>query len=110
MLVFAITTLLTLVGLGSAMTLADCWIRGRYTLESLQEERALLDAGFLPMPQPIEQRVRQSLRFEALAMPSHLTSHLTGHRTGHIKTRVPVERLAANRPTSRPELPAPGVA
>lgn len=98
MLFLAIMAFLALVGMVSLITLADCWVRGRYTLESLRKESALLEASFLPMARPKEQRLRQSLRFEALATPDR--------RDGW----VPVQRLAAGRSQSSCGLKARGVA
>lgn len=98
MLFFAIMAFVTLVAVTSVITLADCWVRGKYTLESLKEERALLEAGFLPMAQPKEQRLRQSLRFDALATPDRVDGW------------VPVQRLTADRSQSRSRLPSRGAA
>ncbi len=98
MLVFAIATFFTLVCVASAIALADCWVRGRYTFEILREERALLEAGFVPMAQPAEQRVRQALRFDALTGQSYPSG------------RLPVQRVIADRPRSRPDLTVTDVA
>ncbi|MEL6487982.1 MAG: hypothetical protein AAFQ13_12665 [Pseudomonadota bacterium] len=81
MLALTISALLVVVALASALALADCWVRGRYVFEGLQHERALLDAGFVPVAQPVEQRVRQAVRFDTLATPP----------------RVPGQRLVASR-------------
>ena len=74
MLALTISALLTVVALASALALADCWVRGRYVLESLKRERDLLDAGFVPVAQPVENRVRPAVRFAALATPARLPS------------------------------------
>lgn len=61
-----------IVIIASALALIDCWIRGRYVFEGIQEERALLDAGFVPMAKAVETRQRQPVRFDALATPARL--------------------------------------
>jgi len=82
MLTLAIAALLMIVALASIATLIDCWIRGRYIFESLKNESDLLDAGFVPVIAPKEQRVRQQMRFDALATPSRLPSQrLAGYRS-----------------------------
>ena len=81
MIEVTISALLALVTIVSLVTLVDCWIRARYTMESIREERALLDAGFVPMALPGEQRLRQPMRFDALATAG----------------RVPAQRLQAGR-------------
>lgn len=90
MLALTISALFAVVALASALALADCWVRGRYVFERLKQERDLLDAGFVPVALPVEQRMRQAVRFDALATPA----------------RLPVQRLVAPRP--RP-LPLPAV-
>ena len=92
MLTLALVALLIAVIAATALALADCWIRGRYLFESLREERALLDAGFVPMAQRQETRVRQPVHFDTLATPA----------------RLPSQRLAVDRSLSRHA--APGAA
>jgi len=92
MITLALSALLAVVVVATGLTLVDCWIRGRYVFESLREERTLLDAGFVPMAQGGETRVRQPVRFDALATP----------------VRVPSQRLTADR--SRSRRAAPGAA
>lgn len=94
MLALTIAALLVMVTIASVITLADCWVRGRYVFEGLKREEALLDAGFLPMNRPVEQRPRPQMRFDALAMPG----------------RIPGQRLAADRQRSRRPSPARGAA
>ena len=86
MITLSILALMVLVGAASLIAFIDCWIRGRYIFTSLKRERALLDAGFVPMINSTEPRLRQPMRFEALATQS----------------RVPTARLSANR--QRPSL------
>ena len=93
MLALTISALMVAVALASALALADCWMRGRYVFEGLKQERALLDSGFVPVAQPVEQRVRQAVRYDVLATPA----------------RLPAQRLVAAR--ARPSsLPVPGAA
>lgn len=96
MITLALIALLGAVVIATGLTLVDSFIRGRYVFEALQEERALLDAGFVPMAAASEVRIRQPVRFDALATPS----------------RIPSQRLAADRPYSRPrsQRAAPGAA
>lgn len=75
MLALTISAFLVVVALTSALALADCWVRGRYVFERLKQERDLLNAGFVPVAQPVEQRVRQAVRFDALATPARLPAH-----------------------------------
>jgi len=82
-----------IVIIASTLALIDCWIRGRYVFEGIQEERALLDAGFVPMAKAVETRQRQPVRFDALATPAVLP-----------KDRLPQQRLH-NR--ARQSLPTP---
>lgn len=92
MITLALSALLAAVMIATVLTLIDNFVRGRYVFEALYEERALLDAGFVPMATASETRVRQPVRFDALATPS----------------RLPSQRLAANR--ARPRHAAPGAA
>ena len=96
MITFALSALLAAVTIATVLTLIDNFVRGRLVFEALREERALLDAGFVPMATASETRVRQPVRFDALATP----------------TRLPSQRLAAQRPHSRPrsQRSAPGAA
>lgn len=66
MIALALSALIAVVAVATSLTLVDCWIRGRYMLEALREERALLDAGFVMMAQPIDPRPRKPVRFDAL--------------------------------------------
>ena len=72
MLTLAISALITLIGLATVETLADCWISGKSVFEGLRKERALLDAGFVPMQGSGEHRVRKPVGFQALATPARL--------------------------------------
>ncbi|MEM6826738.1 MAG: hypothetical protein AAF553_02225 [Pseudomonadota bacterium] len=74
MVTFAISALFTLVAIATALTLVDCWIRGRFVFEALQRESALLDAGFLPMTATADHRVRKRVRYDTLATPSRVPS------------------------------------
>jgi hypothetical protein len=85
MLMLTIIALLVLVGIASALTLVDSWVRGRHELERLAQERTLLDRGFVPMQPAGEVRIRQAVRYEALAVPA----------------RLPESRLATARQRSR---------
>ena len=87
MIALTISALLALVTIAGLITLLDCWIRGRYTLESIREEQALLDAGFVPMAQGDDQRLRQPLRFDTFATAG----------------RLPAQRLQAGRRGHRPQ-------
>ena len=92
MLALAISALITLVGLATGVTLVDCWISGKFVFEGLREERALLDAGFVPMQASGEHRARKPVGFQALATPA----------------RLPAQRMTQNR--SRPQRSLPGAA
>lgn len=92
MLALAISALITLVALATAVTLADCWISGKFVFEGLREERALLDAGFVPMQASGDHRVRKPVGFQTLATPA----------------RLPAQRLVKDH--SRPQRSLPGAA
>ena len=73
------------------LALLDCWIRGRFVFDGLKQERALLDAGFVPMAPAAEPRLRESVRFDALAT------------LGRTPSRVPSQRLKADRRPAKPQ-------
>ena len=71
----SIVLLLATVGIASGLALLDCWLRGRFVFEGLQEERALLEAGFIPMQEGAEPRLRERVGFQSLAMPARIPAH-----------------------------------
>ena len=96
MLALTISALFTVVALASALALADCWVRGRYVFEGLRQERALLDAGFVPVAQPVEQRIRKTVRFEALSTPARLPAQRHGApRARPLPVSVPLPAIDA---------------
>ena len=92
MLTFALLALLLAVIVAAAATLVDCWIRGRFIFAALREERALLDAGYVPVTPNANPRMRKSVRYDALATPARASSR----------------RLSTDRPL--PQQTAPGAA
>lgn len=94
MLELTIIALFAIIGIASTLALVDCWIRGRYIFERIQEEQSLLDAGFVPVSPVAEVRQRQAVRFDALATPSRLPKQRAHNRASRIQ----------------PPMPAPGVA
>ncbi|MEO0690103.1 MAG: hypothetical protein AAFY51_07350 [Pseudomonadota bacterium] len=74
MVTLTLSALFALVAVATALTLVDCWIRGRFIFEALQQERALLDAGFVPMAAAGDHRPRKRVRYDALAVPSRVSA------------------------------------
>ena len=89
MLALGIVALIAVIAVASGLTLLDCWIRGRHVFESLRAERALLDAGFVPVAPAAPVRLRKPVAFETLAMPPRPAP------------RMRDQRLAPARPRSR---------
>jgi hypothetical protein len=85
-----LAALVALTAVATALALLDSWIRGRFVFEGLKRESALLDAGFVPMARSGEQRLREPVRFDALAA------------FGRAPTRVPSQRLKADRKRATP--------
>ena len=80
MLAFGMAALVALIAIASGLTLLDCWIRGKYVFASLRAERALLDAGFVPMAPAGETRLRKPVTFETLAMPARPAPQMRDQR------------------------------
>lgn len=59
MIAITLASLFLVVSLATALALADSWLRGRYAFAALKRERALVDAGFVPMAQAQELRLRE---------------------------------------------------
>lgn len=87
MLALGIVTLIAVIAVASALTLLDCWIRGRYVFESLKAERALLDAGFVPVVPPAQMRLRKPVAFETLAMPQRPVPRVADQRRAPARLR-----------------------
>lgn len=62
MIELMISSLFGLVAIVSALALVDCWMRGRWVFARLESERALFDAGFVPVAEPLEMRQREARR------------------------------------------------
>jgi hypothetical protein len=67
MIALTLTTLFTVVTLASLLTLTDCWLRARLAFDVLGRERALVKAGFVPMVEAEELRLRSTPRFAPAA-------------------------------------------
>jgi len=63
MIALSLTVLFVIVSLASVLGLADCWLRGRHAFLTLKRERALAKAGFVPMIEAEELRLRRPARF-----------------------------------------------
>lgn len=82
MLTLALSALIFVVALAVVIALIDAWISGRFVFESLREERALLDAGFVPMATAREHRVRAPVNFQTLAAPARFANVRPGISAG----------------------------
>lgn len=58
MIALTLTALFVTVAIATLITLADCWLRGRAAFAILSRERALAQAGFVPMAESSEIRLR----------------------------------------------------
>lgn len=62
-----LTALFVVVTFATLLSLADLWIRGCVAFATLKRERGLAKAGFLPMVEAEEMRLRSALRFAPAA-------------------------------------------
>lgn len=60
MIALAITALVAITALATALTLVDSWLRARHSLKTIRRERALLTAGFVPEVDHHETRLRRT--------------------------------------------------
>ena len=67
MIALTLATLFVIVALASAITLADSWLRGLFAYRTLRRERALMQAGFVPMVEATEVRLRSNTRYAPAA-------------------------------------------
>ena len=58
MITLTLTALFVIVSLATALALADAWLRARSAFDLLTRERALVKAGFVPMVEASEIRLR----------------------------------------------------
>lgn len=62
MIALSLATLFAIVAISTAIALTDCWLRGRLAYTRLNRERALADAGFVPMVETSDIRLRGRVR------------------------------------------------
>ena len=86
MIAFSLSALFATVALATLLGLTDCWMRGRRAFASLQRERAMVKAGFVPVVEAQELRLRQNSRFAGSA------SRPFAHR---LPARSPVPAIGA---------------
>ncbi len=67
MIAATLTALFVVVSFATLLALADLWMRGHFAFKSLKRERALVKAGFVPMVDAEEVRLRQPARFASAA-------------------------------------------
>jgi len=63
MIAFSLTALFVTVSLATFLGLTDSWLRGRHAFVALKRERALVNAGFVPMVEAEELRIRKPVRY-----------------------------------------------
>ncbi len=112
MVEMVIAGLFALIAIASVMTLADCWVRGRFVFEQIERQQLLLDGGFVPMANAAQ--VRQRVRFETLAVGGILGARLPENRhlarTRHSPPNF-AHQPASHYPHSAPQAaPAHGAA
>ena len=67
MIAFTLALLFAVVSLASALTLADSLLRARMAMRAIARERSLLDAGFVPVIEATEVRLRSNRRYASAA-------------------------------------------
>lgn len=67
MIAFSLTALFATVALATMLGLTDCWIRGRRAFAAIKRERALVRAGFVPVVEARELRLRHKASFAGSA-------------------------------------------
>lgn len=67
MIALTLTTLFVVVAFATALSLADSWMRGQMVFGQLSRERSLAKAGFVPMIEAEEVRLRDVRRFAPAA-------------------------------------------
>ena len=67
MIALTLATLFAIVTLAAVITLADSWLRGRFAYRTLRRERALVEAGFVPVVEAAEVRLRSNTRYAPAA-------------------------------------------
>jgi hypothetical protein len=67
MIALTLATLFTVVAVATALSLLDSWLRGQVAFAMLNRERALARAGFVPMVEAEELRLRGPARFATAA-------------------------------------------
>ena len=70
MLALTLTSLFVIVTFATLVSLTDSWLRWRYAFETLKRERALANAGFVPMVEAQELRLRDPQRTSLAATRS----------------------------------------
>lgn len=70
MIAATLTVLFVVIAITALLTLADCVVRGRHALRSLKRERAFVKAGFVPIVEAEELRLRQPVRLAPAATRS----------------------------------------
>ena len=71
MIAMTIAALFAVVAFSGGLSLLDSWIRGRLAYRTISRERALMSAGFVPVVEPGEMRLRNRTRI-APSAPRHL--------------------------------------
>jgi hypothetical protein len=97
MLSLALSALMALIAIAVVATLVDCWISGIFMLAKLREERALLDAGFVPMVSSGQHRLRKPVDFSTLATPARLPGHLPAQLPARPSSQPLSPRLRSGR-------------
>ncbi|MEL6530645.1 MAG: hypothetical protein AAFQ27_11835 [Pseudomonadota bacterium] len=79
MIATTLTALFVVVSFATLLALVDLWIRGSFSYKALKQERALMRAGFVPMIEAEELRLRPAQRTAPAAsrpfarrVPSHV--------------------------------------
>lgn len=90
MLALALTILLTTISIATALALLDSWLRARTAFDVLKHERALVRAGFVPMADHSEMRLRSGPQGNA----SVATHRVRSRQIKGPAVREPVAQLA----------------
>ena len=92
MLAIVLVALFAVTAIATGLSLLDSWIRGRSALDVLRREHALLEAGFVPMVEAGEVRLRETVTHRsATRAPARRT--LAAVSRGHAR-RVPLPDCA----------------
>ena len=67
MIALSLTVLFATATLAVMLGLTDCWLRGRRAFAALQRERAMARAGFVPVVEARELRLRPKVRVAGAA-------------------------------------------